>query len=110
MPQSTFTVVFAVVWVGAAAYVLSVLKLSSRLQQLKREGRALDAPGLPFGIDLARPFDAFRSIGWIVTGRYAKLGDEAAARWAGIARILFFLVAPMMLAMFAAVLTGVLVP
>ncbi|MFT3724974.1 MAG: hypothetical protein QM773_15490 [Hyphomonadaceae bacterium] len=85
------------------AYVFSVFRLSRRIRQLKRAGRALDAPDLGFGIDPARPFEVFRSLAWLMKGRYAKLGDEPAARWAGIARILFFVAAPLVVAMIVAV-------
>ena len=110
MPEPTFAVVFVVVWLCAAAYVFCVFKLSLRIQQLKREGRAADAPALQFGIDPAHPFEVFRSFGWLVTGRYAKLADVSATRWANIARILLFLVAPRMVGMFALVLSGIIVP
>ncbi|MBI2260810.1 MAG: hypothetical protein HYU62_04010 [Caulobacterales bacterium] len=95
MSEATFVKVFIFVWFCAMAYAFSALKLAMRVRHLKRRGEAADAP------DVFHPFDGVRGIVWLLTGRYAGLNDEAVTRWAGIARVLFILVFPMILALFA---------
>jgi hypothetical protein len=95
MPQATFIWIFLIVWLFAMAYVLSVLRMALRVRHLKRQGRALEAPDI-----LAMPLDGMRGVVWLITGRYSELGDDLVKRWAGIARLLFFIVLPMMLALF----------
>lgn len=95
MTGTTFTKLFLFVWVCAAAYALSTLRLHWRVRQLQAEGRAAGAP------DIFNILDAVRGLVWLLTGRYATLDDEIATRWAGIARILFVLVVPMILALVA---------
>ena len=45
---------------------------------------------------------------WLVTGRYAKLEDPEVVRWANRARLLFFVVLPLMLVVFALAATTTL--
>ena len=96
MPQSTFIAVFLFVWVCALAYVLSVLRLAHAVRKLKAEGRGKEAPNIIFNLP-----DAIPGLVWLVTGRYASLGDPRVTRWAQLARLLLFIVLPMMLAVFA---------
>ncbi|RZJ42134.1 MAG: hypothetical protein EON87_15305 [Brevundimonas sp.] len=100
MSLQTFMIVFGVTWVIAMAYGLSAFRLLWRVRVLKKEGRATTAPD-----PLANPLEVFSFIGWLLGGRYPELGDEVATRWAGIARILFVIAAPMILAVFAIALT-----
>ena len=100
MSESTFYFLFGVTWLMAMAYALSAHRLLARVRRLKEEGRAADAPD-PF----TNPLAIFGYLGWLVTGRYAELGDEIAVRWAGIARILFVVALPLILAVFVVVLT-----
>ncbi len=96
MLEATFIGAFFLVWLFALAYVLSVLRLALRVRQLRREGRALRAPD-----SLEMPLGAMAGVGWLVTGRYAELGDAFVPRWSKIGRLLFLLVLPMILAIFA---------
>jgi hypothetical protein len=100
MSPATFTLVFLFVWLCTLAYVLSVVRMALRVRQLKREGRAQDAPGILF-----MPFEGIRGIAWLLTGRYSELGDDVVTRWSRIARLLFFLVLPMILALFVVAAT-----
>ncbi len=100
MSESTFFILFGVAWVAGMAYGLCAWRLLVRVRKLKAAGRASDAPD-PF----TNPLDVFGYLGWLLSGRYAGLDDEVAARWAGMARILFVVALPLILAMFAASLT-----
>ena len=102
MSQATFIALFMVVWLFLLAYVLSVLKFALRVRHLKRQGRAQDAPAI-----LVMPVEGVRGVFWMLTGRYASLGDDVVTRWSGIARVLFFVALPMMLAVFAIVASGI---
>ena len=100
MSESTFFILFGVTWVVTAAYVLSAWRLLVRVRKLKNAGKASDAPD-PF----AGPLEVFGYLGWLLSGRYAGLDDEVAARWAGVARMLFVVALPSILAIFAVALT-----
>ncbi|MBX9459945.1 MAG: hypothetical protein KL785_01100 [Brevundimonas sp.] len=100
MSESNFFILFGVAWVAGLAYGLSAWRLLARVQRLKAEGRAAGAPD-PF----ANPLEVFGYIGWLLGGRYAGLNDDVATRWAGIARVLFIVSAPLILAVFAAAFT-----
>lgn len=102
MSQATFIALFMVVWFVLLAYVLCVLKFAVRVRQLKRQGQALEAPDI-----LMMPIEGARGIIWMLTSRYASLRDDVVTRWSGIARVLFFVALPMMLAIFAIALTGI---
>jgi len=95
MSESAFFILFGVTWVMAAAYALTAFRLLVRVRGLKAGGRAKEAPD-----PLTNPLDVFPYLGWLMTGRYADLNDEIAARWSGVARILFIVAAPMVLAVF----------
>jgi hypothetical protein len=100
MSESDFFILFGVTWVVAMAYGLSALRLLFRVRGLKAEGRADEAPD-----PLTNPLDLFGYLGWLLGGRYAGLNDDVATRWAGIARVLFVIAAPLILAVFAVALT-----
>ncbi len=100
MSLQTFLILFGVTWVVATAYGLSAFRLLLRVQALKKEGRAEAAPD-----PLRNSLEVFSFIGWLLGGRYQELEDEVVTRWAGIARILFIIAAPLILAMFVIVLT-----
>lgn len=100
MSEATFYVLFGVTWVAAMAYALSAFRLLARVRHLKAGGRATGAPD-PF----TNPLEVFAYLGWLLTGRYAELEDDIVRRWAGIARVLFVVAAPLILAVFAVVLT-----
>ncbi|NJC42110.1 hypothetical protein GGQ87_002405 [Brevundimonas alba] len=100
MSENTFMILFGVTWVAAMAYGLSAWRLLVRVRKLKETGKAADAPD-PF----TNPLDVFGYLGWLLSGRYAELNDEVASRWAAIARPLFIVAAPLILAMFAVALT-----
>ena len=100
MSESTFFILFGVAWVAGMAYGLSAWRLLVRVRKLKEAGEAADAPD-PF----TNPLDVFGYLGWLLSGRYAELNDEVASRWAGIARPLFIVALPLILAMFAVALT-----
>ncbi|MFN3930953.1 MAG: hypothetical protein ACK4JY_04315 [Brevundimonas sp.] len=95
MSEATFIKLFIAVWLCAMAYALSALKLALRVRHLKRQGLAAEAP------EVFHPFDGVRGIFWLVTGRYDELNDPIVTRWAGVARVLFILVFPMVLILFA---------
>jgi hypothetical protein len=101
MSEATYFSLFVVVWLGAVAYLFSVWKLAQSLRLLKSQGRAQEAPDIHFNLPHAIP-----GFIWLVTGRYAKLGDEAVTRWLTIARILLGLFFPMMLVLFGIAATG----
>ena len=96
MSESTFFVLFGVTWVAAMAYGLSAWRLLVRIRGLKAEGKAGEAPD-----PLTNPLELFGYLGWLLGGRYGELNDEIASRWAGIARVLFILAAPLLLVVFA---------
>lgn len=100
MSEKTFFVPFGVTWVVAMAYGLSAWRLLARVQRLMAEGKAGEAPD-----PLSNPLEVFGYLGWLVGGRYGDLDDEVAARWAGIARPLFIVAAPLVIAVFAVALT-----
>jgi hypothetical protein len=103
MPQATIIAVFLFVWVCALAYVLSVLRLAHAMRQLKAEGRGKEAPNIIFNLP-----DAIPGLVWVVTGRYASLGDPRVTRRAQLARLPLFIVLPMVLAVVAIAATTVL--
>ncbi len=100
MSLQTFMILFGVTWVIAMAYSLSAVRLMWRVRTLKKDGRATAAPD-----PLTNSLEVFGFIGWLLGGRYPELGDEIVTRWAGIARVLFIIAAPMILAVFAIALT-----
>jgi len=100
MSETSFFILFGVAWVAGMAYGLSAWRLLARVGRLKAEGKAAGAPD-PF----TNPLDVFGYLNWLLTGRYAELGDEVATRWAGIARPLFIVAAPLILTLFAVVPT-----
>lgn len=96
MSETSFFILFGVAWVAAMAYGLSAWRLLARVQRLKAEGKAAEAPD-PF----TNPLEVFSYLGWLLGGRYAELDDEVANRWAGIARVLFIVALPLILVLFA---------
>lgn len=100
MSEANFFILFGVTWLLAAAYAVSAFRLLIRVRRLKAEGKAGDAPDL-----MANPLELFRYLGWLLGGRYADLDDEIATRWAGIARMLFIVTLPLMLAVFTIAFT-----
>ena len=100
MSGNTFFILFGVTWVLLMAYGISAWRLLVRVQRLKAEGKADDAPD-----PLTNPLDLFGYLGWLLGGRYGELNDAVAARWAAIARPLFIVAAPLLLAVFAVALT-----
>ena len=103
MSQPMFMAAFFVVWVGALAYVVSVWRLAQAVRRMKADGRGKEAPDIVFNLP-----DGIPGLVWLVTGRYPGLGDPAVTRWAQLARLLLFIVFPMMLAIFAITATAVL--
>ena len=100
MSETSFFILFGVTWVTAMAYGLSAWRLLARVQRLKTEGKAGEAPD-----PLTNPAELFGYLGWLLGGRYAELNDDVASRWAGIARPLFIVAAPLLIAVFALALT-----
>ena len=100
MSEKAFFILFGVTWILAMAYGLSAWRLLVRVQRLKAEGKAGEAPD-----PLSNPLELFGYLGWLLGGRYAELNDEVAARWAGLARPLFIVAAPLLIAVFAVALT-----
>jgi hypothetical protein len=100
MSESNFYILFGITWVAAMAYGLSAFRLLARIRGLKAEGKAGEAPD-----PLINPLELFGYLGWLLGGRYAELNDDVATRWAGIARVLFIVAAPLILAVFAIALT-----
>ena len=100
MSETTFFILFGVAWAAGMAYGLSAWRLLARVQRLKAEGRAAGAPD-PFSNTL----EVVGYLGWLLGGRYGELNDEVATRWAGIARVLFVVAAPLILVLFALVFT-----
>lgn len=101
MPESVFFPIFMTVWLVAMTYVFSVWRLAQNVRQLRAQGRAQEAPEIHFNLPHAIP-----GFIWLITGRYAKLGDEAVTRWSIIARVLFFVSFPMILGLFVSVAAG----
>jgi len=100
MSETTFYILFGVTWLVAMAYGLSAFRLLLRVRGLKAEGKAREAPD-----PLINPLELFGYLGWLLGGRYAELNDEVVTRWAGIARLLFIVAAPLMLIVFAVAFT-----
>jgi hypothetical protein len=100
VPTTSFALLFGVAWLFAAAYALSAFRLLTLVRRLKEQGRAGDAPD-----PLRRSMEVFSYLAWLVTGRYAELGDDAVRAWARIARVLFIIAAPLILAVFAIAFT-----
>lgn len=82
------------------AYGLSAWRLLTRVQQLRAEGRAGEAPD-----PSTNPMEIFGYFGWLLGGRYPELNDETATRWAGIARWLLIVTLPLFLAVIAMVVS-----
>lgn len=95
MSATTFYFVFGATWIVAMAYGLSAFRLLWIVRRLKQNGKAGEAPD-----PLTNPFEVFGYLGWLLTGRYAELGDDAVTRWAGVARALFVVALPMILIVF----------
>jgi hypothetical protein len=100
MSGKTFFILFGVTWILAMAYGVSAWRLLARVQHLKSEGKAPEAPD-----PLTNPLELFGYLGWLLGGRYGELDDAAASRWAAIAQPLFIVAAPLLLAVFAMALT-----
>lgn len=100
MSETSFFILFGVAWAAGMAYGLSAWRLLARVKRLKADGKAAGAPD-PF----ANPLEVFGYLGWLLGGRYAELNDEVATRWAGIARVLFVVAAPLILVLFAMIFT-----
>lgn len=101
-----FYLLFGAAWLAGMAYGLSAWRLLARVQRLKADGLASEAPD-----PLTNPLDVFGYLAWLLGGRYADLDDETATRWSGIARALFVVALPLLLAVLVVVFTqpGVLV-
>ena len=95
-----FYLLFGAAWLAGLAYGLSAWRLLARVQRLRAEGLAGEAPD-PF----TNPLEVFGYLAWLLGGRYAELGDEAATRWATVARALFVIVLPLFLAVIVVVAT-----
>ena len=95
MSESSFFIVFGVAWLLGMAYGLSAFRLLLRVRRLKAEGRAEEAPD-----PMANAVEVFGYLGWLLTGRYAEVGDPIVTRWALFARVLFLLAAPAILVLF----------
>ena len=95
-----FYLLFGAAWLAGMAYGLSAWRLLARVQRLRAEGLANEAPD-PF----TNPLEVFAYLAWLLGGRYADLDDETATRWAGIARALFVITLPLFLAVFVVVFT-----
>lgn len=91
MSSTTAAILFLIVWLIAMAYVLSVARLEFAVRAMKRRGQLLDAP------TLFNAMEGFRGISWLLGGRFEKLGDDAVARRARLARIMFYVSAPLIL-------------
>ena len=102
IPEPVFMAVFAGAFIVSGVYLFCVFRLGENLRDLKRRGRALDAPDIHFSAA------GVSGVIWLVTGRYARVGDEAVTRWSSFARILLFLYFPVFLLIFANVLLHVL--
>lgn len=100
MPANVFMGLFGVTWLTAMAYIGSLLLLALRVRALKREGKAADAP-----VPLLEQADMLRSLGWLLTGRYAELGDDGVTLRANAARVLFVVAGVLILTVFVIVLT-----
>ncbi|RZJ20468.1 MAG: hypothetical protein EON85_15915 [Brevundimonas sp.] len=100
MPLDTFLILFGVTWFIAMAYGLSAFRLLLRLRALNAMGQARDAPN-----PLGNPLEVFGYIVWLLKGRYGEINDAVVKRWSAIARVLFVVAAPLLLAVFAIVLT-----
>ncbi|MEQ1780398.1 MAG: hypothetical protein ABMA14_03500 [Hyphomonadaceae bacterium] len=103
MSQPMFMAAFFVVWVCALVYVVSVWRLAQAVRRMKADGSGKDAPDIIFNLPGGVP-----GLVWLVMGRYPSLGDPGVTRWAQLARLLLFIVFPMMLALFAIAATTVL--
>lgn len=101
VPEPVFMAVFAATFVATAVYLLCVMKLAGNLRDLKRRGKALDAPDIQYSAG------GVSGVIWLITGRYAKLGDDAVTHWSNLARILLFLIFPVFLFMFGNMLLHV---
>lgn len=88
MSSATSTVLFLIVWLIALFYVLSVARLEFAVQAMKRQGKLLDAPVL------FNAMEGFRGLAWLLGGRFEKEGDETVAHRARLARIMFYVSAP----------------
>ena len=100
MSEKAFFILFGVTWILAMAYGLSAWRLLARVQRLKAEGKADEAPD-----PLSNPLELFGYLGWLLGGRYGELNDDVVRRWAGIARVLFIVAAPLLAATFAVAFT-----
>lgn len=100
MSEETFFILFGVTWVFAMAYGLSAWRLLARVQRLKAEGKAGEAPD-----PLTNPLELFGYLGWLLGDRYGELNDDIVSRWAGIARVLFIVAMPLLVTVFAVALT-----
>lgn len=105
MSNTLFMGLFGITWLIAMAYGLSAWRLLVVVKAAQARGIAPDAPDV-----LAEPWRIIEYLKWLVTGRYSEVEDETVRRWAGIARPLFFLAAPLILGMFAAVGLGLVQP
>ena len=99
--MTPFMGLFGITWLIAMAYGLSAWRLLAAVKAAQARGLAADAPDV-----LAEPWRILEYLQWLATGRYGEVEDEAVRRWAGIARPLLFLAAPLILGMFAAVGLG----
>lgn len=102
IPQPVFMALFGGALACVVLYLLCVLKLRQSLLDLKRRGRALEAPEIQFSAP------GFPGVIWLLTGRYATLGDEAVTRWSTSARTLLLLMLPLYVALFGNVIMDVL--
>jgi hypothetical protein len=102
VPEPIFMALFAGAMVGVAAYLLCVVKLGRNLRDMKRRGLAPDAPDILFS------FEGVPAIVWLITGRYARLGDEAVTFWSTLARILLLVLVPFYVLMFGNVILHIM--
>ena len=105
MSNTLFMGLFGVAWLTAMAYGVSAWRLLVAVRAAQGRGLAPDAPNV-----MAEPWRILEYLKWLVTGRYDEVEDDVVRRWAGIARPLFFLAAPLILAMFAGVGLGLVQP
>lgn len=106
LSEPVFLALFGIAFIGSAVYLLSIMKLGEKVRDLKRRGRAAEAPVL----SLSGSADVLAGLAWLVQGRYGMLGDEPVALWARRARVLLFVLLPLDAVLFASVFAHILAP
>jgi hypothetical protein len=94
--MQAFFVVFGFVWVFTFIYLAMVATVGFRLKALKLRGSA--RPTTP---DFFDPAATFRLLGWLFSSGYRTLDDGLIRRLVPLIRVLFILLVPAILTMFA---------